>query len=156
LKKAASLILIALGIYAVIKAVYFLLPVNHYFAQAGVRAAKEAGFPWIVLAIGFALLIAGLILRLPKRNVAGCATRLVRPTVTHDGSLAKPFPPILKAIPRILSTENRLRIVGAERIESLGRSCDRDLRSSSSAQGDRWLTGLALAGTGKRLPTAEH
>jgi len=71
MKKAASLILIALGIFEVINAVYVLPLLNCYFARAGVRAAREAGFPWIVLMFGCAFLFAGLMLRLSKGKAAG-------------------------------------------------------------------------------------
>ena len=65
MKKIASVILIAVGIFEVIYCLFVLPQMNRNLAVAGVKEA-ETGTPWGALAIGILLVGGGLVLRDPK------------------------------------------------------------------------------------------
>jgi hypothetical protein len=70
MKKIASVILIAIGIFEVIYSLFVLPQMNRNFAAAGVKEA-EAETPWGALAIGVLLVGGGLVLRDPKPRGEG-------------------------------------------------------------------------------------
>jgi hypothetical protein len=70
MKKAMSIVLIALGTFELIY-VFFVLPqINRNFAAAGVLEAKEAGTPWVAVAIGVLFVLGGVVMR-PTKDERG-------------------------------------------------------------------------------------
>ncbi len=65
MKKLASVILIAFGIFEMIYCLFVLPQMNRNFAAAGVKGA-ETGIPWGGLAIGVLFVAGGFALRDPK------------------------------------------------------------------------------------------